>query len=215
MHTMTDEQTQEWSKLYDAIAEAGSDSHETFGGTWSGGYHIQQEPGELAGLLLALQGAGRINSYLQIGIAAGGSERFLCERLSIDELFVIDDGRHPNNVIWRRQNKAAIESRDTKVTEFIGSSHTQEAEAFLKRYGAHFDLIGIDGDHTPGGVRMDWKLIQPYIAKGTLVWFHDINLMLAGETGAREMWPKVKADPGFEVLLETAGKFGIGLVRKV
>ena len=201
------------------IDAAGSDNHEYFGGTWTGGYHIQQDPEEFADLLLALDRVGGVNSYLQIGIAAGGAERVLCEYLqpsSLERLTVMDDGRHPNNRVWRTQNKLAIELAEIRVTEFVGNSHGNEAIRFLteEHPDSLYDLIGIDGDHSPAGVRMDWALVQPFIRAGTLVFLHDIKIAIAGETGARELWEKLKVDPAFEVMLETDGKFGIGLVRK-
>lgn len=201
--------------LISSIEEAGSDNHRVFGGTWTGGYAIQQDPSELAALVRAIGAAGGVGNYLQIGIAAGGTERFLCERCEVQELSVIDDGKHPANKIWRAQNKAAIESRDVKVTEFIGSSHGLEAARFLTEGRPAYDLIGIDGDHTPAGVRLDWALVKPFIPIGGLIWFHDINCLGAGETGAREFWSKAKRMEGFEVRLETVGRFGIGLLRRV
>lgn len=196
------------------IEDAGSDNREVFGGTWTGGYHIQQDPEEFAQLLSVLQKEG-VATYLQIGIAAGGSERYIAEACDIAGLVVIDDGRHPNNRVWRSQNKPAIEGRDVKVTEFIGNSHAQSAHDFLGTLeGSKFSLIGIDGDHSPGGVRLDWELIQPYIGNKGLVWLHDIHLAIPGQTGARELWQHLKKDSRFEVILETSGRFGIGLLRK-
>src|SRR5205085_6787157 len=72
------------------IENAGSDHLPTFGGKFEGGYHIQQNPAEFANLLMALKGRP-IKSYLQIGNAAGGSERLICEYLGIVDLTIIDD----------------------------------------------------------------------------------------------------------------------------
>jgi predicted O-methyltransferase YrrM len=196
------------------IENAGSDHLPTFGGKFEGGYHIQQNPAEFANLLMALKGRP-IKSYLQIGNAAGGSERLICEYLGIVDLTIIDDGRHPKFRIWTDVNKPALEAQGVKVTQHIGDSHAEEAGRFLKQRGKRFDLIGIDGDHTSAGVRMDWQLIEPFLKQGTLVWFHDLsaNLLPAAEQGSNEVWNTVNKQ--HKVLFETYRHCGVGLLEIV
>jgi hypothetical protein len=193
------------------ILVAGCDSVEMFGGTHEGGYHIQQDADELAGLVAALEGRA-INRYLQVGCAAGGTERFICEQLGVKEFSVIDIGKHPKFPVWLNHNKPALEARGVVVKEHIGDSHDEAADAFLA-YQGKFDLIGIDGDHSPAGVRMDWQLITPCLKPGTLVWFHDINSegLPLGQQGALEVWGKLKTR--HKVICETMRKFGIGLLE--
>ncbi|MDQ2999894.1 MAG: class I SAM-dependent methyltransferase [Fibrobacterota bacterium] len=198
--------------LIEQIENLGSDDIATFGGNFEGGYHVQQDAAELAGLVDALK-AYRVETYLQIGCAAGGTERFICETLGIKELAVIDIGEHPKFPVWIEQNKPALEAQGAKVNQHIGDSHDEAAEVFLATLDREYDIIGIDGDHSPAGVRMDWALIMPYLKPGTLVWFHDIaseNLPI-GQRGALEVWEKVKAR--HKVVYETKAKFGIGLVE--
>jgi len=213
--------------LIEEINALGSDHIPTFGGDFEGGYHIQQDAGELAALVGALhawmdpdRGAPArfrrpINSYLQIGCAAGGTERYLCEKLGIKDFTVIDIGEHPKFQVWSNQNKPDLMAQGVKVSEHIGDSHDEAAEAFLAAQGKKFDLIGIDGDHSPAGVRMDWAMIIPYLKPGALVWFHDINSvgLPLGKQGALEVWEKLKGR--HNVILEVMDKFGIGLVEIV
>jgi hypothetical protein len=198
--------------LTDEIKALGSDHIPTFGGDFEGGYHIQQDASELAALVGALMGR-TIHSYLQIGCAAGGTERYICEKLGIKDFTVIDLGQHPKFPVWLNQNKPDLMAQGVKVSEHIGDSHDEAAEAFLAAQGKKFDLIGIDGDHSPAGVRMDWVLIIPYLKPGTLVWFHDINSagLPLGQQGALEVWEKLKGR--HNVILEVMDKFGIGLVE--
>ncbi len=177
-----------------------------------GGYLMQQDPGEFAALVLALHRLGPITSYLQVGSAAGGSERFLCERLGIRQLTIIDMGDHPQFSTWQNQNKPALQNLGVEVVEHIGDSHDEAAAEFMTRIGK-FDLIGIDGDHTPAGVRMDWDLITSALRPGSLVWFHDINhaFMRTRDNGPWEVWCKLKTR--HKVHLEVLEKFGIGLLE--
>jgi len=153
-----------------------------------------------------------IMSYLQIGSAAGGSERFICEKLGIENLYIVDMGDHPEFSTWREVNKPALENACVSVVEFIGDSHSDEAEAFVKSIGK-MDLIGIDGDHTPAGAAMDWELIVPALRPGTLVWIHDTHTanMRACDAGAGEVFAKLKER--HKVLLDVQDVFGIGLVK--
>lgn len=209
--------------MIEAIRLAGL-AEASFGKGKVGGYLMQQDPEEFAELVLALEsiasprynpGEGfRIGSYLQVGSAAGGCERFICERLKIPRLTIIDIGDHPQFPTWRYVNKPALQAAGVEVVEHIGDSHDEAAAEFLATQGK-FDLVGIDGDHTPAGVRMDWELVTPCLKPGTLVWFHDINheFMRARDNGPWEVWEKLKAR--HKVHLETLRKFGIGLLEIV
>ena len=194
------------------IERAGSDHLPTFGGEFEGGYYIQQAPRELAGLLVCLK-RFKIRSYLQIGIAAGGAERLICECLKIGDLTIIDDGRHPKFRVWNNQNRPALEKQGVCVTQHIGNSHAPEAHTFLTQCEKAFDLVGLDGDHTPEGVRMDWELIRPFVVPETAVWLHDIStkLLPPAEHGCSELWNALRGR--HKVLYETYQRCGIGLLR--
>jgi hypothetical protein len=185
-----------------------------FRSPYEGPYRMQQDPGELAQLLTALKDR-TINTYLQVGSAAGGTERFICEWAQIKILHIIDTGDHPEFYVWRNTNRPALEAQGVAILEHIGSSHDEEAEEFLAKHGLKYDLIGLDGDHTPAGVRMDWKLIEPCLKPGALVWLHDIDhtKMRPCDNGPWEVWCELKKR--HKVLVEAMGTFGIGLVEIV
>ena len=174
---------------------------------------MQQDTGEFAQLIEALQGRP-IANYLQVGSAAGGSERFICEATGCKALTIMDLGTHPEFQVWREVNRPALEAQGVTVTEWLGDSHSDEAEEFIATQGK-FDLIGIDGDHTPAGARMDWKLIEPCLKPGSLVWLHDIDYtkMRPCDNGAFEVWTELKKQ--HKVLVEAIGTFGIGMVEIV
>ena len=171
-----------------------------------GGYHIQQNPEEFAGLIFELT-KYPINNYLSIGTASGGADRLLCEMLNIKKLYSIDIDEHPKRSIWKEFNKIQIQA---EVIEHLGDSHDPKAEQFLRECNTKFDLIGIDGDHSPCGVRLDWMLIQNYLKPGSIVWFHDIS-PVKGCQGAAELWQKVSEK--FKVIYENLDVFGVGAVQ--
>ncbi len=203
--------------LEKAICEAGSDNAEFFGGIWTGGYYIQQDPKEFAQLVQFLKDYSAIKNfkhYLAIGVAAGGVERFLVENCEIESLTIIDNGEHPAHKHWNA-NCNAIDRLTGGTDEFIGDSHSKKAAHFLwdicDELSMKFGLIGIDGDHSPQGVLQDWEMVQPYLAPGCLVWLHDILIDIPGQSGARKLFARLKEK--YEVLLQTNGKFGIAVLR--
>lgn len=218
--------------LIDSILLAGSDNADVFAQGYqearSGGYHIQQDPQEFAALISVLRPYEPFHTALSIGIASGGADRFLVESLDIRQLVVLDDGRHASHRIWggpiqpadqvARPDRVAVDrpNRDAikeiiPLHEFIGDSHSKEAAKFLEDLDFRFNLVSIDGDHSPAGVRQDWALVRPYLAPGAIVWFHDIHLTKVGQTGAAELWFELRKK--HKVILEARHKFGIGAVQ--
>ncbi len=190
------------------LAETGFGSESAF----IGGYLLQQSPSEFAQLIKALQDY-TITSYLQVGSAAGGSERFICEKTGCKHLDIIDLGQHPQFGTWTNFNKLALEAQGVVIREFLGDSHSDEAQEFVGNLGLRPSLIGIDGDHTPAGARMDFELIAPLLVPGSLVWLHDTNAekIRPCDSGASEVWEKLKSR--HKVILEVKEMFGIGLIE--
>jgi cephalosporin hydroxylase len=56
------------------------------------------------------------------------------------------------------------------ITLHLGDSHAPEMVETVRRL-APYDIVHIDGDHTPAGVRADWLNYGPM---GKIVVFHDI-----------------------------------------
>lgn len=189
--------------LVDRVHAAGSDHLPTFGGSFEGGYGIQQVPEELARLTCLLAAYAPFRDSLEIGIAAGGTTRFLREHVDIARTTVIDDGRHPRFPTWSL-NRHHV----PVLSEFIGDSHSRGARDFLTGLGRAFDLVAIDGDHSPAGVRADWRLVQPFLAPGALVWFHDVTCVHC--PGVIALWRELR--DFYPVLLET-DVLGIGVLR--
>jgi len=193
--------------VMDRILAAGSDDHAVFGGTFTGGYFMQQEPECFRRLIDTLIIEQPFDKYLAVGIAAGGAERFICESVGVKVLKVIDDGKHPKHEHWEA-NKRALMDQGVDVQQYIGDSHLPGAAAFLDSSPDVYDLASIDGDHYNDGPLQDFNLIKPHMRKGALVWFHDVNMLQYGVAQAFE-----KLSKEYEVVLHTIGRCGIGVLR--
>jgi len=150
------------------VLECGSDSLSVFGGTWEGGYRIQQDPIEITEALSYLSNFGYRN-YLEIGSAGGGTTRLMIEMLEIKNSYIIDDNQHPASS-FRKELLDGL-----NVREFAGDSHSEECEHFLDVIDDKFDIVFIDGDHSYEGVVMDTRLVFPRVHHGGIVMFHDVE----------------------------------------
>lgn len=196
--------------LVDKIQRAGTDnlSHFKNGYKLEGGYSLQQNPFEFAGLvtLLAQKKAHlqRVTGeeacrYLEIGTASGGVLRFLVEEEPLDFELVafVDDGRHHRAPERDANVNQAIAFSNAKhgcgvaVAQYIGDSHADLARDYLRalverpgvpRRRHVFHVAFIDGDHSYAGVKADTELVLPFMAKGGLVIYHDI-VACAGDVG--------------------------------
>ena len=156
--------------MLDKALGAGSDNVDYFGGNFVGGYTLQQAPDEFAALCLLLQ-RRPIVLYGEIGIASGGSLRFISEHVGFNEAIVIDDGKHARAA--EQQTNLAEFRKQLQL--FTGDSHTIEAGRFLDNacIGREFDAMFIDGDHTYAGLRQDVNMVLPYCQPSTRIIFHD------------------------------------------
>ena len=189
------------------ICEAGSASLGDWGGTWAGGFHIQQNPIELAALvrilILRSHGKAGFRNALEIGNAAGGTTRLIREFVPVDNTVIVDDGKHEHFSVWE-ENKKFIPN----VTEIIGNSQLPETVAVVGKLGRKFDLVSIDADHTYEGAKADWMNYRRFFEDGAVVWFHD-TVSCAPHVG--RLWEEVK-DEGHRVLLDTGIYLGIGAI---
>jgi predicted O-methyltransferase YrrM len=161
----------DFDAVRDRIRALGTDSLVHFGNHYAfeGGLSLQQNPDELTALSLFLKERGPYHHYLEIGSASGGTCRFLFETVGFRTALSLDDGSHP------RAGEQADNFRVIPdLKQFIGDSHSQQAQAFLaSNVGAKLDLAFIDGDHSFEGVWQDIQLTLPFCRKGALVIFHD------------------------------------------
>jgi cephalosporin hydroxylase len=192
------------------ILDAGSDSLSVFGGTHEGGIHIQQVPDELAPCIAAiLKSDEQITSYLEIGVAAGGTTFIFNHFFQPEKTVLIDDNRHPKHVL-RPEILKEIER-----LEIIGNSRDPE---IVEQITGSFDLIVIDGDHSYEGVKADIDNYLPMLRKGGFLVLHD-TVFEGPDWGVSQMVAELKN--GFTLLI--IGEYrstkypvcGLALFRKV
>lgn len=153
------------------VHSIGCHSNSFFGGeTLEGGYHLQQNPYEMAALLTFLTRRLKPEgyTYLEVGSASGGFIRAIYERIPFKSGVMIDNGDY----MFEHQapNIAAFRGL---VTRHTLDSHGEQAKEAI--YGKKFDVIFVDGDHSYEGVKADIDLVMPHAHRDTLIIFHDIE----------------------------------------
>jgi predicted O-methyltransferase YrrM len=184
----------ELSEIENFIAESGSDHVPTFGGKFEGGIQCQQIADELAPCIMAILESGEpVKSYLEIGVAAGGTTFIFNHFFKLNTIALIDDNRHP---------KAHVRPyilRDIIRNEIIGHSHADGTVAALKDIKTDFDIVLIDGDHTYAGVSKDVDIYRRFLREGGFLILHDSALP---EWGIQQMVVELKKDKTLDFIGE-------------
>lgn len=186
------------------IIRAGSANHEWFGGEWTGGYRIQQDPDELASLIVSLLSSRhRYESILEIGSAHGGTARIFWDALKPNYLITIDSD--PLTEPARR------ELLPTGVHLTL-DSRSRACRAVLRDLKRRFDLIHIDADHSYDAVRADLLLARHFARIGGLIVLHDVIML----DGPGQVWREIGENRFARVrqLHQIGGRFGFGVAER-
>jgi predicted O-methyltransferase YrrM len=106
---------------------------------------------------------------LEIGSAGGGTCRFLTEAVGFRQVYIVDDGKHPD-ACYQADNLRHVPN----LQRFVGDSHSPAAADFLRQHVIDpLDVIFVDGDHSYGGAWLDAKLALRFSRPGTVLVFHD------------------------------------------
>jgi len=199
-------------EIEQAILDLGSDHLPTFGGIFEGGINSQQVADELAPCILTILESGeKINSYLEIGSASGGSCFIINHYFNPGVNVLVDNNIHPKAVL------RPVVLKDIARRELIGSSHDNSICEKIREMKTTFDMLLIDGDHLYEGCRQDVEMYGPLLKENGWFILHDTQIgqpfgtnKLFNELLVDSRWKFVK-----EYVSEKYSKCGIGLFRKV
>jgi hypothetical protein len=193
------------------IEEIGSDDLPTFGGTWQGGAYIQQLPDELAPCIHALLASSvQINSFFEIGVAAGGLTLVIDHYFKPETIVLLDTNQHPRCV-----NRPDV-LKGIKYEEVIGDSACDSTLACVVNLGYTYDLIVIDGVHYYENVKKDVAMYAGFLRNSGFLMLHDSALH---QWGVPRVVEELKTDPAWEYIGEwnsvKVQPCGVALFRRV
>lgn len=155
------------------VEKMGSDSQRVFGGTFEGGYHLQQIPDEITPCINdIIDSKVKIENFLEIGSAAGGSTYLFNHVFNLENTVIIDDNKHPKHIY----RSSVIKKIKCNILEFIGSSHEEAAIEFVEKLKLKFDIILIDGGHSFSDAYLDAENYSPFLNNNGFLLFHDIEV---------------------------------------
>jgi cephalosporin hydroxylase len=181
-----------------------------------------QVSSEITGLLKLLA-TRPPQTLLEIGAYKGGTF-FLFSRVAAPDALLINldlppDATGRGTLPWRAQLYRSFVREQQRIELVADDSHQPATVRRLQKMlnGRKLDFLFIDGDHSYAGVKMDYELYSPLVAKGGLIAFHDI-VPAAAELGfgVAQFWKELKPMQKTTEFVEDWGQggFGIGVVTK-
>jgi cephalosporin hydroxylase len=164
----------------------------------------------------------RPRTVVEIGTANGGTLLALCRLADEHGTIVSIDlpgGRFGGGYsAWRMSLYQAFGTRSQKIELLRGDSHSSAMFGKLKQIlaGRPVDFLFIDGDHTYDGVKRDFELYSPLVARGGMIGFHDIApVSPPGDYGVRRLWEELKPIHTWHEIIADPNQwgYGIGLLR--
>jgi len=184
-------------------------------GGYRGGICLQQIPSEIANCIAYLKdGDKTVNSYLEVGSAAGGTAYIFDMFFDIDTMVLIDD-----NCLDASKYRDDILA-DVDRIEFIGNSQSKEAVEFVENLDQTFDIVFIDADHTFRGASSDVINYSRFVSSGGYLIMHDT----AAAPGVKKVFNGIKNSGEFASIIEfvSGGRVlgygftpcGIGVIKR-
>jgi len=151
-------------KILKFINKSGSDDLPVFGGEYKGGVYCQQVADELAPFIKDFLDK-KIDNYLEIGTAAGGSTFVLNHYFKFKKIVCVDDNVHGAHA-YRPEILHGVNR-----IEIIGNSHDPEIKKKVGTLKTMFDMLFIDGDHD--GAQQDVDMYGKFLNAGGYLLIHD------------------------------------------
>lgn len=130
---------------------------EQVGGEW---YHY---PGEIETIFELAESLPPNPVIVNIGTGLGTSSLAFHEARSDATIFTIDI--NPCEEAFENWREAGVHHRIVPVRSASG--------VIGKQWPIPVNLLFVDGDHTPPGIRIDVKIWEPHVVPGGLLVFHD------------------------------------------
>lgn len=145
--------------------------------------------------IIAIQNRYEITEYLkliqkkkpkvivEIGTARGGMLYCFCQLAAHDALIIsIDEPGAANcggQTDIERQFYSSFTSPEQRIEFIPANSHFHTTLTKLEKLldGKKVDVLFIDGDHSYGGVKIDFEMYAPFAANDGMITFHDIRLV--------------------------------------
>jgi hypothetical protein len=172
--------------------EAGSSQPDYFYSNKKGNLTLQQIPQEYVNLLDVFKN-NNINSYLELGVANGGSfflnSIFLQKTCNV--LHCVDNLAYKDTHI--KQTKSKITDKVERLKKLFPEKEIHffntTTDLFFTENKLYYDCIFIDADHSYDGVSKDFKNALKCINKHGIIIFHDIGNK---DTGVAQLWSEIK-----------------------
>jgi predicted O-methyltransferase YrrM len=152
------------------VISHGTEDFNTFGhmeGQFVGGILCQQVVDEIGPCIhYLLSNNVQINSYLEVGAAAGGTTFLFNHFFHPSTIIIVDNNSHPQCV-----HRGRI-LREIDTIEIIDDSQSENAVRRAKKY-APYDFVLLDAVHTYMETMMDIVHFAPMIAPGGYIFLHD------------------------------------------
>ncbi len=167
----------------------------------------ENEKWALLAILLFLESKQEEVKYLEVGIYAGGTIKFLKEnsvksKFTGVDLFEDFKPSTDNTHMWKNYTQAQVWEALGKERVTLLKGFSVDSLSALKQENKEFDFIFIDGNHTYKATKEDFKHSLPLLKVGSYVAFHNCS---PGMTQEDKYYIKLDGGPwklAHEILLE-------------
>lgn len=144
---------------------------ERFGERW--------EYADISTTLVAASSLAKPKSYLEIGVRRGRSMAMVSSQCPEADfvgfdMWIAGYGGNENPGAGFVQSELRRLGHRGSVEMIDGDSHRTVPRYFAENPGAYFDLITVDGDHSPAGATADLECVIPRLRLGGVLVFDDI-----------------------------------------
>lgn len=196
--------------------EVGVSQTDYFCAKYAGNLEVQQIPSEYLGLLNFFK-SNNINTYLELGVANGGSffinsifSQQTTKLIHCVDCLAYQDAPHV------KQTFSKINSKVNKLKEFFPDKEihffNMTTDDFFIQNTQKYDCIFIDADHSYEGVMKDYINSLKFVNKNGWLIFHDIN---NSDTGVCRAWNEIKNKHAIQNIFshEYSKACGIGILK--